>query len=137
MPWLQVPSGAGDGPAQLEVKRRNGRTGPDFDFELMADLTLWQAQGAWRCQFITQVVDRRTQDVVGGWPSFGQSNGTVGCADDGAPRGFPWRGFWDGRRSDGSAVPAGTYDVRGGLKVTLHSGRIIWLLAPTQEIDIP
>lgn len=136
-PWLQVPPEAGDGSARLKVERQNGRTAPHFAFELMADLTLWQPQGAWRCQFIAQVVDQRTQDVVGGWPSFDQRKGTFGCADTGAPLGLPWRGFWHGRRSDGSAVPAGRYEVRAGLKVTLHSGRIIWLLAPTQEITIP
>jgi hypothetical protein len=100
---------------------------------LNADLTPWLAQGAWRCQFVTQVIDQRTKEVVGSWPPSDLAGGQRSCTDTG----FLWQGFWGGRFSDGRDAPAGTYEIRAGLSVTLHSGRVIWLLAPLQMVSIP
>ncbi|MGY2897108.1 hypothetical protein [Deinococcus sp. UYEF24] len=137
VPRIQVPQGPGDGPASLEVQDQISPYASAFGFVLNADLKTWLAQGAWRCQFVTQVIDQRTREVVGGWPSPGPESGPRSCEYPGAPPGFPWRGQWDGRRSDGKDAPAGTYEIRAGLKVTLRSGRIVWLLAPPQKISLP
>ncbi|WP_407572818.1 hypothetical protein [Deinococcus altitudinis] len=137
VPRLQVPQGPGDGPATLEVERQISPYAFTFRFVLNADLNTWLAQGALRCQLVAQVLDPRAREVVGGWPPAGPDSNPQFCGSNRDALDVPWRGQWDGRRSDGKAAPAGTYEVRVGLRVTLRGGRIIWLLAPPQMISLP
>ena len=137
VPRPQVPQGPGDGPARLEVQSQISPHASAFGFVLSADLKTWLAQGAWRCQLALQVIDPRTREVVGGWPPSGPESGPQFCGNNRDQQGFPWRGQWDGRRSDGKASPAGTYEVRAGLRVTLRGGKVVWLLAPLQTISLP
>lgn len=134
LPPTRVP-GQGQGPARLRVENYPG--GRQHGFELTADLTPWLARGAWRCEPVVNVVDQRSGEVVGDWPGFRIGAAQRACAEDGQPLPYSRGGGWEGRRSDGTPLSTGTYEVRAGLKVTLKTGRVVWLLAPVQELTVP
>lgn len=136
LPPTRVPA-SGEGEARLKVESHTSPSGTQHGFELSADVAPWLTRGAWRCEPVVNVVDPRSGEVVGGSPSFGSGGARRPCAEGGRPLPYPWGGGWNERRSDGTPLPTGTYDVRAGLKVTLKTGQIVWLVAPVQELTVP
>lgn len=136
LPPTRVPA-SGQGEARLQVSSHTSPGGTQHGFDLWADVAPWLAQGAWRCEPVVNVVDPRSGEVVGGSPSFGSGGARRLCSEGGRPLPYPWGGGWNQRRSDGTPLPAGRYEVHAGLKVTLKTGRVVWLLAPVQELTVP
>lgn len=135
-PPLRVPQGPGQGEAQLKVETFSFPRSTQYDFELQADLAPWLARGAWRCELVVNVLDRKTGEVVEAWPAFDLSPQPHPCSEKGVPLPYPWRASWDGRRLDGATALAGTYEVRAGLRVSLRDGRVIWLLARPTPVTV-
>lgn len=136
LPPTRVPA-SGQGEARLQVESHTSPSGTQHGFELTADVAPWLAQGAWRCELVVNVVDPRAGEVVGGWPNFGIGPARNACFESRRARPSRWGGGWNEGRSDGTPLPTGTYEVRAGLKVTLKTGPIVWLVAPVQELTVP
>lgn len=134
VPAVRVP-GSGAGEATLSVTTWPSPGARQHQFSLEADLTPWVARGAWRCELVVNVLDV-DGEIVSGAPGF-PSPGFRSCREGPHVRAFPWRGNWVERRSDGSAVPPGTYTIRAGLRLTLRDGTLVWLLAPPQSLVVP
>ncbi|MDP9765205.1 hypothetical protein [Deinococcus enclensis] len=132
---VRVP-GSGVGEATLSLTTWPSPGARQHRFSLEADLTPWVARGAWRCQLVVNVLDA-DGEIVSGSPGFPSSPGFRSCREGPDVRAFPWRGNWVERRSDGSAVPPGTYSIRAGLRLTMRDGTVQWLLAPPQPLVVP
>lgn len=135
VPARRVPD-TGAGEATLSLTTWTSPGGRQHQFSLEADLAPWMARGAWRCELVVNVLDP-SGEIVSASAGFHSSPGFRTCREGAHVRAFPWRGNWVERRSDGSAVPPGTYTVRAGLRLTMRDGTLAWLLAPPQPLVVP
>ncbi|WP_159066068.1 hypothetical protein [Deinococcus ficus] len=135
VPALRVPD-TGAGEATLSVTTRTSPGARQHQFSLETDLAPWVARGAWRCELVVNVLDANGT-IVGGTHDIRPPPGFHTCREGPHVRAFPWRSTWVERRSDGSAVPPGTYTIRAGLRLTMRDGDLVWLLAPPQPLALP
>lgn len=128
-------------PAQATLKVSDLGSGEqrqsNFDLKLNAQAATRLIPLAKSCEFITAVLNPAGEVVDWSLQTrFPRMRGEMEACPRGDTLHLGLSSSWNGRLSDGQLAPTGRYQVRAGLRVARRDGRVEWLSAPADWLEV-